>query len=273
MKRLLLILGVVGMVLGLSCGWFDWHNDIEYPVMISHMREWPGDSIILYLYFSFSDQTPDTSGVIFDWEHRGDTLWFLFQGTDGNIDNKGPYDSYVHGNLGVLDTGTYTLLFEGEKGVVDTFGLVVEDSLYRFVHQSDSGKVVYFPYYHSDTLRRIFPDMLVVTGGWYWSVQNGEYLDSLALDLYSLGAKACTVSAGSYSIFNAGSNGSVSGVMPWDNAFENGWLDEARSLLFTYDGDTVKLDPIWKEYQTYFEGIGFWMGNGYYRNYEAWENY
>lgn len=268
MKRGFRFLAVLAGVLALSCGWFDWHNDIEYPIRVSHMREWPGDSIILYLYFSFSDQTPDTSGVEFDWSRRGDTLWFLFQGTDGDIDRKGPYDSYLHVNLGVLDTGTYTLLFEGEDGVIDTFGFEVEDSLYRFVHESDSGKVVYFPYYHSDTLRRIFPDMLLVEAGYLWSQPYEENLDSLENDILNLGASVCHPPEGQYTMFKAGATGGVQGdrMDQWPPEY----MDNVQPTLYTYQGDTTDLDAMFNKYIIIFPALSIRMGNGFDRYYRDW---
>lgn len=258
MKRLLLTLGVLGMALGLGCSIVDWHNDIEYPVSIGMSGEKPGNPITLNLQIWFDDQTPDTSGVEFNWSRQGDTLRFMLEGTDGDIDYKGPYFNVVNADMGVLDKGVYTLIFEGEGDMVDTLSLTVEDSLYHLV--GDSSEVIK----HIDqTLRRIFPDMLLVEAGYYWSQPYEENLDSLNQELLDAGAKECPLTTGVYLL----------AFWNWLEAFENDWLDETTTLSYTFDGDTSVIGDIFNKYENRFMGLGIGMGNGFRRLYEAWNNY
>lgn len=258
MKRLLLVLGVFGMVLALSCSIFDWHNDIEYPVFIGMSGEKPGNPITLNLQIWFDDQTPDTSGVEFNWSRQGDTLRFMLEGTDGDIDHKGPYFEIVNADVGVLDKGVYTLIFEGEGGMVDTLSLTVEDSLYHLV--GDSSKVIK----HIDqTLRRIFKDMLFVYLAGLPGVDDPRpYLDSITVALATIGAEVAHVANGTYSI----------GPWNWYDAVVNGWIGEADGRYYTFNGDTVQLDSVYKVYikKGWLGALGVEMGNGFYRLYEPW---
>lgn len=267
MKRLLLALGVLGMMLVLSCSLFDWHNDIEYPVSFHMAGETPGDTVTLNFAFSFHDQTPDTSGVIFDWEQRNDTLWFLLQGSNGNIEHRDTNRNYIRINVGVLDPGIYTLLFEGENGAEDTFQFQVEDSVYREI--GDSGKVVDLNdgTVGGKELRRIFPDMLYVEVAGS-SVDPTPYLDSLTEDLQAIGANVVHLSSGTYSL----------GHWSWDDAINNGLLSSPAGGYFTYEGDTAKLDSLYKVYikKGWLDvggALGMEMGNGFFRLYEWWEHH
>lgn len=272
MKRGLKFLAVLAGVLALSCSWFDNYNDIEYPAAFYMAGEVPGDPITLELRLSFDDQTPDTSGVIFDWEQRGNTMWFLLKGAECDIEGDSLFDDGRRIYVSDLDTGTYTLLFEGEEGIMDTFHFEVEDSVYRMV--GDSGKVVELVdnyMFFGKELRRLYPDMLLVDAGWYQSVQRGEYLDSLHEELASIGAVACTVSQGQYTIFHSNSSGRVIGYRGWD--FEH--MDDGKSLLYTYKGDTVNLETLFETYKITgkFQGLSFRMGNGFNRLYQGWDNF
>ena len=270
MKRITL-LGVLSGLIALSCSWFDNHNDIAYPAIFDWAGETPGDPVTLNVKFWFEDQTPDTSGVIFDWGQRGDTLWFLLQGRDGDIQCQDTFRNGFQVNFGVLDTGTYSLLFEGEDGIMDTFGLVVEDSLYRFVHRqktsiydSISGKVVFFRDGEHDTLRRIFKDMLLVELAGELSDPT-PYRDSITVDLSEIGAEECHLTNGTYSMFRSGT---------WNDAIENGLIGNPASRFFTYDGDTMRLDSLFEVYiKKYWLGaLSFRMGNGFDRYFFAFSD-
>ncbi len=260
MKRLLLILGVLGMVLVLSCSWLDWHNDIEYPAEFFMLHETPGDPITFSFAFRFQDQTLDTSGVELKWEKRGsDTLWFSLKGTDGDIDYKGSYRTQIEVNVGVLENGNYTLLFEGEGRDKDTFTFTVEDSLYSLL--GDDGTVAGLLGY--DTLRRIFPNMLYVyLAGLPGVYDPTPYLDSITVALEAIGANVAHVANGRYSL----------GPWDWNDAVANGWIGEPDGRFYTFDGDTMELDSVYKVYikKDWLGALGVRMGNGFYRLYEPW---
>ena len=283
-KAFLGVLSGVIILGSLSCSWFDNHNDIVYPGEFYMNGETPGDPVTLNVEIGFGDQTPDTSGVIFDWERRSDTLGFLLKGMDGEIDHKGPYENnYRLVNLGFLEPATYTVLFEGEKGVEDTFGLVVEDSLYRFVHRqktsiydSVSGKVVYFMDCRHDTLRRIFPDMLLVEvgAGWGPGSEADSQFATLKSSILQTGAVDCVLSPGTYSMFTAYVFfdtsyvvGSRQASQEWYDAVNNGLLGVTSSMLFTYDSDTASLSDVFEAFKDTFPALSIRMGNGFDRYY------
>ncbi len=270
MKRLLLILGVLGMVLVLSCSWLDWHNDIEYPAEFFMLHETPGDPITFSFAFRFQDQTLDTSGVELKWEKRGsDTLWFSLKGTDGDIDYKGSYRTQIEVNVGVLENGNYTLLFEGEGRDKDTFTFEVEDSLYRFVDTSDSGDVVYHPRVQYDTLRRLFPDMLLVEAA-PWNSEQSYLFDTLKAAVLETGAMELDVTPGDYSIFTLNEFHFLSGDVSegWYDAINTGLIGYAEVLLFTYDGDTLVLDKVFDTYvDSFFPALSIRKGSGFDRYY------
>lgn len=236
---------------------------------------------MLNVKYWFEEQTPDTSGVIFDWGQRGDTLWFLLQGRDGDIQYQDTFRNGFNVNLGVLDTGTYTMLFEGEKGVVDTFGLVVEDSLYRFVHPHPQsiytpvkGKVVYFRDSEHDTLRRIFKDMLLVEAA-PWSSDQYDLFDTLKAAIIETGATELYLSPGTYSMFTVNDGGVVAGVwrQDWFDAVNDGLMAGAVTMVFTYSEDTQKLESIFNDYSDkFFPALSIRMGNGFNRYFFAFGN-
>jgi hypothetical protein len=266
MKRIALLTVLGGLILlSLSCELpppLDTYNDIEYPVGFGLLREQPGDPITLIFAFCFQDETLDTSGVDFDWSKRGDTLWFLLKGKDGEIDHNGPYRSRLDVNVGALEKGSYTLLLEGERGAQDTLTLTVEDSVY---YLSGYDGEVAKPWAY-DTLRRLFPDMLLVEVG---ARESG--IDSMKQDLVELGGVECHVAVGSYSMFKA-----VSFDTFWvygDRASSDEWswnLDFAGSLLFTYDGDTMRLDSLFNSPSVDVGALSMRMGNGFDRYYRWW---
>lgn len=226
--------------------------------------EIPGEPITLVVSFAFDDQTPDTSGVMFYWDITGDTLRFVLEGTDGDIERADTFSNYRPVNVGALEAGSYTLLFENGEDEIDTFWFEIEDSVYRL--QTNSGNVIYTPTWKPNELRRIFPDMLLVYLGTLPGVYDPRpYLDSLTEGLQGIGATVAHVANGTYSL----------GPWDWYDAGVNGWLGTADGRFYTFDGDTVQLDSVYKVYieKEWLGALGVRMGNGFYRLYEPWNEY
>lgn len=258
MKRYFFLIIIGALALSIGCGWFDNHNDIEYPVDL-RMDQRRDDLVTLWFYLYFKDQTPEDDGVYFDWEKRGDTLWFLFQEEEGDVDWNDEYYNTRYANLKELGPGTYTLLFEGydeEKKIsflyTDTLFFEVEDSVYKL--EEYRGDVVNTELEDYE-IRRLFPDMLLAGIA---SKEGQEYYsDSFRMELSELGAEPCTVSSGDYTMFEVWKDGKV--IVP----LHNGWVVGGVPQLYTYSNDTTDLTNLGEAYKDKIEGLALRMGNGF----------
>lgn len=271
----LVIIGVSVAFIG--CSWFDKYNDIEYPASFEYECETIGDSNSLGVHFNFRDQTPDSSGVIFEWKRIENGFWFSLKGGDAELVDTGSYSNYIGVYLGELDKGDYFLIFEGSGNDPDTHLLRVEDSVYLF--EGEGGKWVILTDKAKKGLRRIFPDMLLVEVGMGEPIEEQNmYLDSLNQEFISVGAEECTVPEGQYSMFYASSDGDVIGNLftkwaDYDSVFEHGWLCAYKCLLFVYNEDTIGLESIFEKYSAdKFPSLSIHMGNGYWKLYEIWND-
>lgn len=243
---------------------FDNHNDIEFPVKLRMMQRY-GNPTTLNFYFDFVDQTAGEDGVCFEWERRGDTLWVSFQEEKGDVSPNERYLNTRSVEMGGLDSANYLLMVKcqdenGESGLLaDTVRFEVTDSSYHL--EEMEGKAVrtklddYESQYESRDYRRLFPDMLLVEIA--EDTTKPSYVDSFFIDLAELGAEACTVSAGNYSMFVIADDGQI--YIP----LYNGNLMWGEKHLFTYSGDTCNLRALGEQYSNNLRGLWLRMGNGF----------
>lgn len=263
MKGFALIICFATLLLNTACDREpepDTHNDIEYPATIRLEYETPGNPITLQMTVYFLDETEDSSGVDFQWKWRSDTLWILLDETAADADHSGRHANTLLMDLGALEEGVYPLVFEGKEEAQDTFTFSVEDSLYVLSGEDGEVAQLYSSRAASDTLNRIFTDMLLVEAGWVNSLQEA-YTDSLFIDIVNLGAEECTVAEGRYTMLHIDSR--------WNSEEWGYYLSGAIAKLFTFEGDTLELETLFEGYKSKLEALSIRMGNGFDRYFDC----
>lgn len=202
----------------------------------------------------FFDETPDTDGVDHEWELRDNTIWILLKGNKEGDEVSGSHSNTLPVDIGALEIGEYSLLFEGENEEQEEFILTVKDSIYLVEGEGEEVAL----YYGVDTLHRLFENMLLLEMA--YDTSQAPYSDSLKEALTALGAAETALEPGFYSIFSVDSQGEVTGTRITGDP---GYLDAA--VLFTYDGDTTELANLYEAYKDDIPALSLRMGSGFDR--------
>ncbi|MEA3310675.1 MAG: hypothetical protein U9Q76_00465 [candidate division WOR-3 bacterium] len=236
-----------------GCDLFEGVNKIEYPFTY-RLYETPGSPVSLIISLEFFDETPDTDGVDHQWELRGDTIWTLLKGNNEGDEVSGSHSNVLPEDIGALENGNYTLLFEDKDGEQDAFVLAVKDSIYLVEGEGEEVAL----YYGTDTLHRLFENMLLLEMA--YDSSQAPHSDSLKEALTALGAAGTALEPGFYSIFSVDSQGEVAGARITGDP---GYLDAA--VLFTYDGDTTELANLYEAYKDDIAALSIRTGSGFDR--------
>lgn len=263
MKRFVVPAAALGILFfSLSgCDIFKGVNKISYP-MTFWISEAIGDPISFEIRFEFSDQTPDTSGINYSSEIKGDTISILIEGTSEGTEGEGYFANELVFNLGQIPAGSYVLHIESNNSKADNFELTVADSLYT-IKEANIGKIALS--YTSDTLRRFFADMLLVEiGGDTTTIKRMS--DTLTSELTTSGATKLAPLAGNYSFFEVNAAGRIFGNRERSDSWQiYSGFDTTACMLFKYTGDTIGLSAFYDIYKDTIPGFSVRTGAGFDR--------
>lgn len=246
-----------------GCDILEGQNKIAYPLNFM-FYEIPGDTVKLTFDFSFSDQTPDESGIDSSWDLTAGNLHFLIDGNNEGDEEQGYFENVLLFDVGVLDAGNYTVQIESGKETVDEYGFTVAESSY-IILEPEEVQISYFIGY--DTLYRIFPDWLLLEVGYDTTEAEPVRLDSLKSVLENAGATPFIPRDGDYALLTV-----EGGLVIGDRESSTRWavygpniFDLSMSVLYSYAGDTLTLDGIYQTYMDSIMVVSLRMGNGFDR--------
>lgn len=265
MKRFVVVTGLlmgIAILAALGCGLFPGVNKIQYPVSYYYYEN-PGDSITLSVYVLFYDQTPDTSGVLFNADQSNDTIWIQVR-EDYGTEEQGSFSNLFYKDVGVVESGNYKMVLIGKEGLREGFDLTVTDSSYELdggAGEVGGGAGEVGEFWGEVVLRRLFADMLLVEIG----LVEGENADAFITSLGDVGATSLTLAEGHYSIFEI-ADGDVDG----NREVSETWLiygnfTSTQSLIYTFAGDTALLDSVYTEFEGDISALSIRSGNGFDR--------
>lgn len=262
MKRFVVALSLGSIALFLSsCDIFKGINKIALPMEL-WIYEGVGDPITCNMHFFFSDLTPDTSGIEDTAYISGSTVNVIIKGTnDGELDQAYSYND-IYFDFGQIPQGSYTLHVETNNSKADDFEFTVAESVY-VVKDIKTGKVAMG--YGSDTLRRLFPDMLLVELGMD-TASIRRRVDTLTSRLALIDGTKADLSAGSYSIFAVSSEGRITA----DREQSENWqiysgFDTTTCVVYKFTGDTADLSAFYELYKDTVPGFSLRLGSGFDR--------
>jgi hypothetical protein len=267
MKRFVAAVASMGiLILTLAgCDIFKGANKIAYP-MTFWISEAIGDPISFEIRFEFSDQTPDTSGISYSSEIKGDSIKILIEGTSEGTEGEGYFANDLLFDFGQIPAGSYVLHIESNNSKADNFELTVADSIYT-IKEANIGKVALS--YTSDTLRRFFADMVLVEMGGDTSLIK-RMSDTLNNVFTAFSGTKLSPRPGNYSFFEVNAAGRILGNREQSDSWQiYSGFDSTACLLFKYPGDTVALSAIYGFYGDSIPGFSIRTGAGFDRcNYE-----